>query len=352
MMVMDTLQMMRTFVRVAEEGSFTSAAKHLNITTAVASRSVSNLEFHLRTRLLNRSTRRVALTEAGQRYLSRCEVILADVDEAEAEAADAQVKPSGRLRVHATTSFGQAYVVPAIIRYQEKYPSVPVELTLSQHMPDILGEGYDVLLQLSATELPDSALVSHRVGDVHSVLCAAPTYLRARGMPHTVQELKAHCCLQIVTSVFPRDHWHLDGPNGRETFRLPRAPLELNVADALGVALCEGVGIGALPISSALAALRSGALVRVLPEYQLQKLTVYALYASRRYLDAKIRTFIDFLREAIPRALSEDEAAVSMSRQPLPEAPTGSVDRNLSSCPACSAPHISEPVEHGDGAAE
>ncbi|KWC89883.1 LysR family transcriptional regulator [Burkholderia cepacia] len=310
---MDTLQMMRIFVRVAEEGSFTSAAQRLDITTAYASRSVAQLETHLRTRLLNRSTRRIALTDAGQRYLDRCQRILGYIDEAEAEAADAQAKPSGRLHVHATTSFGQAYVVPAVVRYRQRYPSVAVELTLSQHVPDIIDEGYDVSLQLSATELPDSGLVSQRLGEVHSVLCASPAYLKERGTPRTVRELDGHACLQIVTPVFPRDRWHLDGPDGPETFDLPLPDFQVNIADALGAALRAGLGIGSLPMSSALPALASGALVRVLPDYRLQKLTVYTLYASRQYLDAKIRTFVDFLRECVPEMLSTDEAALNAS---------------------------------------
>lgn len=313
---MDTLQMMRIFVRVAEEGSFTSAAQRLDITTAYASRSVSQLETHLRTRLLNRSTRRIALTDAGQRYLDRCQRVLAYIDEAEAEAADAQAKPSGRLHVHATTSFGQAYVVPAVVRYRQRYPSVAVELTLSQHVPDIIDEGYDVSLQLSTTDLPDSGLVSQRLGAVHSVLCASPGYLSEHGTPLTVQDLEGHACLQIVTPIFPRDRWHLDGPGGRETFELPLPDFQVNVADALGAALRAGLGIGSLPMSTALPALSSGALVRVLPEYQLQKLTVYTLYPSRQYLDAKIRTFVDFLRECVPEMLAADEAALSASCQP------------------------------------
>jgi DNA-binding transcriptional LysR family regulator len=313
---MDKLDMMRLFIRIAEEGSFTGAASRLNIQTANASRAVSQLESHLRTRLLNRTTRQLALTEAGQRYLHRCERILADIDEAEAEAADAQARPSGRLRVHASPSFGAAYVVPAVVRYRELYPAVSVELTLSQHMPDLLDDGYDVTLQLSTTELPDSGLVSHRLGDVHSVLCAAPAYLRERGTPRTVQDLQGHSCLQIVMSVFPHDRWHLDGPNGRETVELPKAAFEMNLPDALSAALREGVGIGALPTPTALPALYSGALVRVMPEYRLQKLNAYALYASRQYLDAKIRTFVDFLREAVPKALAEDEAALCPSARP------------------------------------
>ncbi len=309
-MSMDTLQMMRIFVRVAEEGSFTSAAQRLDITTAYASRSVAQLETHLRTRLLNRSTRRIALTDAGQRYLDRCQRILGYIDEAEAEAADAQAKPSGRLHVHATTSFGQAYLVPAVVRYRQRYPSVAVEITLSQHVPDIIDEGYDVSLQLSVAELPDSGLVSQRLGDVHSVLCASPAYLKERGTPRTVRDLEAHSCLQIVTPIFPRDRWHLDGPDGRETFELPLPDFQVNIADALGAALRAGLGIGSLPMSTAVPALASGALVRVLPEYRLQKLTVYTLYASRQYLDAKIRTFVDFLRECVPEMLAADEAAL------------------------------------------
>ncbi|MGF6915854.1 DNA-binding transcriptional LysR family regulator [Paraburkholderia sp. 40] len=313
---MDTLHMMRIFVRIAEEGSFTEAAQRLNITNANASRSIAQLEAHLRTRLLNRSTRRVALTEAGQRYLERCERILAYVEEAEAEAADAHARPSGKLRVHATSSFGQTYVLPEVLRYREQNPAVSVELTLSQHVPDLLDEGYDVSLQLTMTDLPDSGLVSHRLGEVPSVLCAAPAYLREHGTPRSVQELRGHACLQIVASVFPRDRWHLEGPHGRETFEFPPADLQVNAIEALSVALREGVGIGSLPMATALPALRSGALIHVLPDYQLQKLTAYVLYASRQYLDAKIKTFVDFLREVVPQALAADHAALCMSGQP------------------------------------
>src|SRR5258708_36957224 len=132
---MDTLQNMRVFVRVVEAGSFTGAAQHLNTTTAYCSRAVSDLEAHLRTRLLNRTTRRIALTEAGERYLQRCEEILAYVDQAEAEASDAHARPSGKLKVHAMTSFGQPYIGPMISRYQTLHPSGQIDLTLAQRVP-------------------------------------------------------------------------------------------------------------------------------------------------------------------------------------------------------------------------
>lgn len=307
---MDTLQNMRMFVRVVEAKSFTAAAQQMNTTTAYASRAVSDLETHLRTRLLNRTTRRIALTEAGERYLQRCEQILAYVDQAEAEAADAHARPSGRLRIHATSSFGQYYVVPAVTRYQERYPCVAVELTLSQHVPDLLDEGYDVTLQLTASELPDSGLVSKKLGESYSVLCASPAYLEKRGTPRSVAELAEHTCLRVVTSIFPGDRWWFEGPDGTETIELPSPTFQVNVADALAVALGEGMGIGALPAPSALPALRNGTLVRVLPDHKLQKMTIYALYASRQYLDAKIKTWVECLGDVIPKTLAADDAAL------------------------------------------
>src|SRR5258708_7030035 len=172
---------------VAEESNFTGAAQRLQVGTARVSRGVPAREPPLRARLLNRPTRRIALTEAGERYLRRCEQILACIDQAEAGAADAHARPSGRLRVHATTGVGQTYVVPAVVRYQQCYPSVSVELTLSQQVSDLLDDGYDVSLQLSTTDLPDSGLASQQLGILHrSGLCAAPAYLRDTGGPPNV----------------------------------------------------------------------------------------------------------------------------------------------------------------------
>src|SRR5258708_3430402 len=170
---MDTLQNMRVFSRVVEAGSFTAAAQQLNTTTAYASRAVSDLEAHLRTRLLNRTTRRIALTDAGERYLQRCQQILAYVEEAEAEASDAHARPSGKLRVHTMSSFGGRYVVPALVRYQQLHPEVSVQLTLSQRIPDLLEEGFEVSIVLGYG-LPDSGLVSQRLGSAFSIACAAP----------------------------------------------------------------------------------------------------------------------------------------------------------------------------------
>lgn len=202
-------------------------------------KSPARSEAHLRARLLHRTTRRIALTQAGERYMRRCEEILAFVDQAEAEAAHAYMRPSGRLRVHATTGFGQTYVVPAVVRYRQRYPSIDVELTLSQRAPDLLEEGYDVLVQLAAKKLPDSGLVCQQLGNLNSILCASPAYLQKNRVPRDVAGLGDHTCLQMVAYVFPSDQWHFEGRGKTETFRLPASGFQVNVADALGVALRE-----------------------------------------------------------------------------------------------------------------
>ncbi|HID8095024.1 TPA: LysR family transcriptional regulator, partial [Pseudomonas aeruginosa] len=155
---MDILFNMRAFVSVAETGSFTAAAQRLDLTTAYVSRAVAKLEAHLQTRLLHRTTRRIALTEAGQRYLMRAQQILAYIEEAEAEAGDAHARPSGTLKVHAMTGIGQHYLIKAISQYCETYPEVGFDLTLANRITDILDEGYDISVVI-APELPDSGFV-------------------------------------------------------------------------------------------------------------------------------------------------------------------------------------------------
>jgi DNA-binding transcriptional LysR family regulator len=174
---MDTLQNMRVFARVVESGSFTAAALSMNSSTGAMSRAVSELEEHLRTRLMTRSTRKLSLTTAGERYLKRCLQILADLDAAEEEASCAHEHPSGRLRMFSFASVGQHYVLPAIAQYRRLYPDVSVDLTMSQRMPDLFEGTSDVAI-ISAASLPDSETVSQLLGATFSILCASPAYVR------------------------------------------------------------------------------------------------------------------------------------------------------------------------------
>ncbi|WNC92085.1 LysR family transcriptional regulator [Paraburkholderia sp. FT54] len=306
---MDTLQNMRVFVRVVEAGSFTAAAQSLNSTTGAMSRAVSELEAHLRTRLLNRSTRRLALTTAGERYLERCQQILADVDTAEEEASCAHERPSGALRMHSFVSIGQHYVLPAISRYRALYSAVTVELTLSQRMPDLFEGSADVAV-IGASTLPDSDLVSLPLGTTFSIMCASPAYVRAHGAPQQPADLAHHECLILHTPAFPPHDWVLDGPNGSEMMEV-NGPVHVNIAESLIVAIREGMGIGMLPLYAAISGLRDGTLVRVLPEYTAQKMNIYALYPSRKFIDAKTRTWVEFLRTHLPKVIARDEALLT-----------------------------------------
>ncbi|WP_165673122.1 LysR family transcriptional regulator [Metapseudomonas otitidis] len=307
---MDTLQTMRAFSCVADTGSFTAAAQQLGTTTANISRAVAHLERHLKARLLNRTTRRIALTEAGQRYLLRCQQILAYVEEAEAEAGDAHARPAGRLRVHSMNGIGQHYVIRAMAGYRQQYPDVCFDLTLANRVPDLLDEGLDVAIVV-ATELPDSGLVSQRIGATYSILCASPGYIAERGAPRTPAELAQHECLLLISPVMPFDRWHFVGPDGEQMITLGNPSFQVNVGDAMTEAIRSGMGISVLPLYSAMDGLRDGSLVPVLPHYRLQCLNIYALYPSRQYLDAKIRTWVTYLRETLPDALQADEVELA-----------------------------------------
>ncbi len=312
---MDTLQSMRALTRVVEAGSFTAAAASMNTTTGAVSRAVSELETHLRTRLLTRSTRKLSLTPAGERYLLRCRQILADIDQAEEEASNAHEHPSGMLRIFSFASIGQHYVLPAIGQYRALFPDVKVDLTLSQQTPDLFEGSIDVAV-VGASSLPDADIVSHLLGTTFSVLCASPAYIRQHGEPQLPTDLLAHECLTLNTPAFPAHDWTMEGPEGTVEMRI-EGPVQVNIAESLRAAVLEGMGIGMLPLYSAISGLRDGSLVRVLPAYTLQSMNVYALYPSRKFLDAKTRTWVAFLREHLPAVIERDKAFLAFDRRAL-----------------------------------
>ncbi|MGH8387874.1 MAG: LysR family transcriptional regulator [Pseudomonas sp.] len=314
---MDVFQTMRFFTAVAQSGSFTAAAQLLDTTTTNVSKAVSSLEARLRTRLINRTTRRLALTEAGARYLQRCEKILEELREAEEEAGTAQVNPVGRLKIHSMSAIGNHYVIDAIAKYRETHPSVLFDLTLSNRLPDLLEEGYDMSIVL-ARDLPDSGFIAQRLGITYSILCASPAYLKKRGIPDTPASLAAHDCLRLVNTPMPVEHWVFEGPEGTQTISTPTSPFQINTADAMTVALTHGMGIGIQPVASAVDGLKMGSLVRVLPQYQFEELSLFAIYPSRKFVDAKIKTWVEFLKDYIPGLLAADEKVACSSKKLKP----------------------------------
>jgi DNA-binding transcriptional LysR family regulator len=212
----------------------------------------------------------------------------------------------GRLKIHAMSAIGNHYVIDAIARYREIHPTVMFDLTLTNRVPDLLEEGYDMSIVL-ARELPDSGFVAQRLGITYSILCASPAYLEKRGIPHSPDALAEHECLRIVNTVMPVEHWTFEGPQGMETITIPVSPFHINTADGMTIAIRKGMGIGIQPIASAVDGLRAGTLVRVLPEYRLEELNLFAIYPSRKFVDAKTKTWVDFLKQSIPELLASDE---------------------------------------------
>jgi len=314
---MDTLNSMRMFVRVVEAGSFTAVGRQTNTATAQVSRAISSLEEHLKVRLLHRTTRHLSVTEAGRRYFERVKSVLAEVDIADAEARNSMARPYGRLRVHSVLELGQRYVTTAIIQYQNENPDVSVDLTLAQRVPNLVKEGYDISV-MAATNLPDSDYVTQIFGSSYSILVASPEYLARRGRPTTPRDLKRHTCLRLDLPGEVADEWRLQGPDGERDIGVATSPFHANVPDALRLALQSGSGIGPLAIYVALDDIKDGKLVRVLPDYRLRMVNVYAIYPSRRYVDAKVRMFLDLLRVTLAPALEREAVleTITLSNYP------------------------------------
>jgi DNA-binding transcriptional LysR family regulator len=305
---MDMVQSMRIFTRVVESGSFTAAALTFDSAPSAMSRAVSDLESHLHVRLLTRSTRSLALTPAGEIYLNRCKQILSDIARAEEEVNQAHLRPAGTLRIVSFASIGQHYILPAIARYRALYPEVRVELTLSQATPSLYAMGGDVAI-FPAPSLSDSEMISHTLGSTHNVLCASPEYVRTQGMPVEPSDLASHDCLTLSMPGFPTCEWKFERSGHIEVVHV-NSLLQANIAESLIVAIRNGMGIGALPSYAAVAGLQDGSLVRVLPQYQLPKMNIYVLYPAGKFIDARTKTWVTFVREYLSELIARDEAAL------------------------------------------
>ncbi|WP_409278918.1 LysR family transcriptional regulator [Pseudomonas defluvii] len=305
---MDVLQVMRAFSCVVQAGSLTGAAERLGTTTTSISRMLSNLEAHLHIRLLNRTTRRIALTEAGKRYLTRCQQILELVETAESEVQQQQRLPVGQLRIHASHGLGQRYVVDLITRYRQRHPAVTFNLTMSNRLPD-LEEGYDMSILLR--DMPPQLSCSvEALGSVQTVLCASPTYLARMGQPHRVQDLSGHACLASCDSERQAQEWLLHGPTGLVRVPLTKPPLRVDSEEALCSAIVAGLGIGLLPAYASAEGLRTGTLQQVLPAYRSAPMGIYAVSPGGRQPDARTSTWIRHLQDYLPGLVTRDVEAL------------------------------------------
>lgn len=300
---MDRLTGMQVFVHVARAGSFAAAAREMNMSRAMVSKHIMNLENELGVRLLNRNTRQVSLTEAGADYLERLGHILSDIEEAEAALTQLNTEPRGVLRVNAPPSFGAFHLVPMIAQYMQTCPRVRVELTLTDKSADMVEEGFDLAIEVG--RLADSSLVARTLAHSRLVVCGAPAYLKRHGIPQTPEDLAAHNCL--TSSRFPpRDEWPFRGPNG-DAFHKVSGSFRSNIGDAVHRMAVNGVGLTMLPTYMVGQDLKKGRLQAVLTEYEPSPYVIAALYPDRRYLPAKVRNFLELLADRLgPEPYWED----------------------------------------------
>ena len=292
--MLDRITSMRVFVRATSAGSLSAAARHIGMSPAMATKHVDALEAHLGVKLFHRSTRRLSLTEAGNRYLEACQRILADIDETEAGIASQRLEASGLLRLNVPLTFGIHYIAPLLFEFSHRHPAVKVELGLSDSQVDLIDGGWDMAVRIG--RLSDSPLQARKLGDVPLVLCAAPAYLDARGVPRRVADLAQHNCLTYSLSTTNAHEWTF-GRNGDVRIKVD-GDLLANNGEALLAAAIQGQGLIYQPLFIVVEAVRRGELVVLeLDQPMLTIDGIYILYPPDRRPPAKVRAMIDFLAE-------------------------------------------------------
>ena len=282
---------MAIFVKAVERGSFSAAADPLSMSSQLVGKHVQMLEQHLNIRLLNRTTRRQSLTDFGKTFYERARNILAEVEAAEDLAAETRIAPRGPLRVNAPVTFGVHALAPRLPEYLKVFPEIAIDLRLSNRFVDLTDEGYDVVFRVG--ELADSGLIARALEPYRLILCAAPSYLAARGRLKSPMDLQQHDCLGFAFRSM-ESRWDFDGPDGRVSVPVSSRVL-MDSGEALLATALAGVGVMLQPAEMVLSEITAGRLVALLPEYRPPSLPFHVLYAPDRRPTPKLRSFIDFV---------------------------------------------------------
>lgn len=297
---MDRLKTINTFVQIAQSLSLSKAAEELGISRALASNHLKLLENHLGVRLVNRTTRQLALTEAGSDYLAFCLNALTSFEEEEARISRLQNEPQGHLKVMASMSFGNLHLAPPITEFTSIYKQIKVSLILSDRSfspSDFVEGGYD--LGISMQSVRDASIISTKAGEVSWVACVTPRYRDTHPPLKTPHDLAKHNCL-VHRSYAPQSIWRFAGPEGRSEAAV-KGSLFTNSVIVLRAAVLADSGVAMLPLYGIGDDLTSGALVKVLSNYTAPKRSVYLVYPQRRYLPKRVRLFLDFLKDRLKR---------------------------------------------------
>lgn len=291
---MDNLTGMAVFARVVEANSFTEAARRLGMSKAAVSKQISRLEERLGARLLNRTTRRLSLTEVGAAFYERCARIVAEAEDAELAVTRLHAEPRGTLRVDAPVNFGQRYLAPLLPDFMGRFPDLAVDLTFNDRFVDLIDEGYDLAVRIA--HLPDSSLIARKLSDARRVVCASPAYWERHGRPEVPADLATHNCFDY-SYLATRNEWRFRGPGGPAAVRVS-GTLRSNSGDVLRTAAVAGLGVVLTPVFLAYEDLEAGRLEPVLQEFEETPPGIFAVYPHNRHLSAKVRAFVDYLVEA------------------------------------------------------
>jgi DNA-binding transcriptional LysR family regulator len=289
---MDRLRALEVFVEVVKRDGFARAAEALDTSPANVTRYISDLEAHLQTRLLNRSSRRMSLTSSGEALFERAKTILDDVAEAEAIVSSAALQPHGLLRINAPLSFGVLHLAPLWAKFMRLYPQVQLDVALIDRVVDIVEEGYDMAVRISRAG--SASNVARKLATSRNVLCASPEYIQQHGMPRSPTDLLQHACIGYSYAA-SADEWRMLDAAGHQHAIKVSCVMHTNNGDTARGAALGGMGIIWQPTFLVGEDLRTGRLQRVLPDYHMQDMDVLAVYPSRRHLSAKVRVMIDFL---------------------------------------------------------
>lgn len=294
---MDRLQTMSVFVTVAEEAGFAAAARRLNMSPPSVTRAIGDLEARLGARLLHRTTRSVTLTEAGERYLADCRHILSEIEEADRHAAGVHAAPSGTVRVTGSVVFGRVVLTPILLEVQDHYPEISISTLFVDRLVHLIDEGMDIAIRIA--ELPDSSLTAIRVGEVRRVLCAAPSYLAAKGRPRKPQDLSNHDLVEFSHEA-PRGEWTFQVAGKAKSFKV-NTRMRFNIADPAIAAAVSGRGITRVLSYMVAPHVASGDLEIVLPDYEPPPVPVHVVHKEAGQTSARVRAVVDFLVEKLRR---------------------------------------------------
>lgn len=290
---MDKLTSMNVFVRVARGGSFASGARELGISRAMATKHIMQLEGSLGTRLFNRTTRSLSLTDVGASYLERCQQVLLDVEEMEAAVTHLQTEPRGLLKISAPPVIGATHIARAVAEFLKIHPDLTIDMILQSSPGDLIDEGIDIAIYLGAMD--DTSMVARKLASSSLVVCGSPEYLAKNGIPKTPEDLLTHSCL-VNWAIAPRNKWQFKSEAGFKVINVS-GRMQSNAAHTIRIAAINGLGLVMLPIYVVGNDIEKGALKVVLENYSLPPLDIHAVYPHRKYLSAKVRGFIDFLQE-------------------------------------------------------